>query len=77
MVFKVGIIGGSGLEDPQILQNAKEVEVNTPFGKPSDKYIEGTIHGVPCVLLARHGRKHDIMPSDVNFRANLWGMHSL
>ncbi|EYC41081.1 hypothetical protein Y032_0583g304 [Ancylostoma ceylanicum] len=77
MVFKIGIIGGSGLEDPKILQNAKEVEINTPFGKPSDKYIEGTIGDVPCILLARHGRKHDIMPSDVNFRANLWGMHSL
>ncbi|KAL6735765.1 hypothetical protein Aduo_006175 [Ancylostoma duodenale] len=77
MVFKIGIIGGSGLEDPNILHDAKEVEINTPFGKPSDKYIEGTIGDVPCILLARHGRKHDIMPSDVNFRANLWGMHSL
>ncbi|EYC45513.1 hypothetical protein Y032_0425g1236 [Ancylostoma ceylanicum] len=77
MVFKIGIIGGSGLEDPQILQNAKEVEVTTPYGKPSDKYIEGIIGDVPCIILARHGRKHDIMPSDVNFRANLWGMHSL
>ncbi|ETN75754.1 hypothetical protein RB195_020526 [Necator americanus] len=77
MVFKVGIIGGSGLEDPQILQNAREVEVETPFGKPSDKYLEGTIGDVHCIILARHGRKHDIMPSDVNFRANLWGMHTL
>ncbi|VDL64339.1 unnamed protein product [Nippostrongylus brasiliensis] len=89
MVFKVGIMGGSGLEDPQILQDAEEVEVSTPYGEPSDKmakfvfnvipnvFFTGTIGGVPCILLARHGRKHDIMPSDVNFRANLWGMHSL
>lgn len=40
-------------------------------------FLTGTIGDVPCILLARHGRKHDIMPSDVNFRANLWGMHSL
>ncbi|KAK6061035.1 methylthioadenosine phosphorylase [Cooperia oncophora] len=77
MPIKVGIMGGSGLEDPQILHNAKEVEINTPYGAPSDKYIVGTIGDVECILLARHGRKHDIMPSDVNFRANLWGMHSL
>ncbi|XGW11083.1 hypothetical protein V3C99_012522 [Haemonchus contortus] len=77
MPIKIGIMGGSGLEDPQILHNAKEVEVNTPYGKPSDKYIVGVIGDVECILLARHGRKHNIMPSDVNFRANLWGMHSL
>lgn len=65
------------MEDPQILHNAREVEVTTPYGKPSDKYIEGTIGDVTCILLARHGRKHDIMPSAVNFRANLWGMQSL
>uniref|UniRef100_A0A0K0DJJ2 S-methyl-5'-thioadenosine phosphorylase n=1 Tax=Angiostrongylus cantonensis TaxID=6313 RepID=A0A0K0DJJ2_ANGCA len=77
MPFKVGIIGGSGLEDPQFFKDAKEVQVNTPYGKPSDSFMEGTIGDVPCILLARHGRQHTIMPSDVNFRANLWGMHSL
>ncbi|PIO77171.1 hypothetical protein TELCIR_00754 [Teladorsagia circumcincta] len=77
MPIKIGIMGGSGLEDPQILHNVKEVELTTPYGKPSDKYIVGTIGDVDCILLARHGRKHNIMPSDVNFRANLWGMQNL
>ncbi|PAV58605.1 hypothetical protein WR25_16031 isoform A [Diploscapter pachys] len=75
--FKLGIIGGSGLEDPQFFKDVKEVVIDTPFGKPSDSYLEGTIEGVKVVLLARHGRKHDIMPGNVNFRANLWGMHML
>ncbi|CAI4230844.1 unnamed protein product [Auanema sp. JU1783] len=77
MVFKVGIMGGSGLEDPQILQNPVEVEIDTPFGKPSDKYTTGTINGVQCILLSRHGKKHDIMPGNVNYRANMWGFMKL
>ncbi|CAD5231526.1 unnamed protein product [Bursaphelenchus xylophilus] len=72
--LKVGIIGGTGLEDPQILENVREVEYDTPFGKPSDKLKEGTIHGVPCVLLSRHSKKHDIDPTGVNYRANLWAL---
>ncbi|KAL7058031.1 hypothetical protein AAHC03_017023 [Spirometra sp. Aus1] len=75
--LKVGIIGGSGLDDPKILENQKEVRVTTPFGEPSDALLEGTISGVPCVLLARHGRKHSIMPANVNFRANIWALKSL
>ncbi|CAI2342546.1 unnamed protein product [Caenorhabditis sp. 36 PRJEB53466] len=75
-MVKVGIIGGSGLEDPKILQNTSTVSVETPFGKPSDDLVEGTINGVECVLLARHGRKHDIMPGNVNYRANLWALYS-
>lgn len=51
--FQVGIIGGSGLNDPDILHDRKECKVTTPFGDPSDVLIEGTISGVPCVLLAR------------------------
>ncbi|CAJ0587765.1 unnamed protein product, partial [Mesorhabditis spiculigera] len=73
-MVKVGIIGGSGLEDPQILQNPRKIEVDTPFGKPSDVLIEGEIGGVPCVLLSRHGRNHEIMPTNVNYRANLWAL---
>uniref|UniRef100_T1JKL3 S-methyl-5'-thioadenosine phosphorylase n=1 Tax=Strigamia maritima TaxID=126957 RepID=T1JKL3_STRMM len=71
---KVGIIGGSGLDDPNILEKRKEIVVTTPFGDPSDALIEGTIKGVTCVLLARHGRGHTIMPSNVNYRANIWAL---
>jgi len=72
--FKIGIIGGTGLEDPKILVNAKEVHVDTPYGTPSDALIEGTIHGVPCVLLSRHGRKHQWSPTNINYRANIWAL---
>lgn len=73
-VVKVGIIGGSGLDDPDILQDRVESEVDTPYGKPSDVLLSGTIAGVPCVLLARHGRKHTVMPTNVNYRANLFAL---
>ncbi|VDN15616.1 unnamed protein product [Dibothriocephalus latus] len=75
--MKVGIIGGSGLDDPEILENQKEIHVTTPFGEPSDALLEGTIAGVPCVLLARHGRKHSLMPANINFRANIWALKSV
>ncbi|KAK2852192.1 hypothetical protein Q7C36_007393 [Tachysurus vachellii] len=71
---KIGIIGGSGLDDPDILEGRSERYVETPFGKPSDALILGKIRDVECVLLARHGRKHTIMPSNVNYRANIWAL---
>lgn len=74
---KIGIIGGSGLDDPDILEERKENVVDTPFGAPSDALIAGKINGVDCVLLARHGRKHDIMPTNVNYRANIWAMRAI
>ncbi|KAK7790946.1 hypothetical protein R5R35_005876 [Gryllus longicercus] len=77
LAVKIGIIGGSGLDDPDILENRRETLVSTPFGDPSDVLIEGTINGVPCVLLARHGRKHTIMPSKVNYRANIWALREI
>ncbi|XP_037956605.1 S-methyl-5'-thioadenosine phosphorylase-like [Teleopsis dalmanni] len=77
MPIKIGIIGGSGLDDPDILENRKETHITTPFGETSDALIEGEIAGVKCVLLARHGRKHDIMPTNVNYRANIWAMRNL
>jgi len=67
----VGIIGGSGLDDPAILRGAAEREVSTPWGAPSSPLRCGEIAGVPCVLLARHGRRHTIPPSRVNDRANI------
>jgi len=69
--MKIGIIGGSGLDNPDILEEVKEIEVETPFGKPSSLLKEGKIKGVDVVLLARHGREHTIPPTQVNFRANI------
>uniref|UniRef100_A0A3P9MNI4 S-methyl-5'-thioadenosine phosphorylase n=1 Tax=Oryzias latipes TaxID=8090 RepID=A0A3P9MNI4_ORYLA len=70
----IGIIGGSGLDDPDILEGRTERYVDTPYGKPSDALILGKIKNVECVLLARHGRQHTIMPSNVNYRANIWAL---
>ncbi|XP_055535429.1 S-methyl-5'-thioadenosine phosphorylase [Wyeomyia smithii] len=75
--IKIGIIGGTGLDDSQIIEARVEKVVNTHFGNPSDVFIEGKIAGVDCVLLARHGRNHSIMPSNVNYRANIWALKSL
>ncbi|XP_063074388.1 S-methyl-5'-thioadenosine phosphorylase [Engraulis encrasicolus] len=72
--IKIGIIGGSGLDDPDILEGRTERYVDTPFGKPSDALIVGKIKDVECVLLARHGRHHTIMPTNVNYRANIWAL---
>jgi 5'-methylthioadenosine phosphorylase len=70
-MVKIGIIGGSGLDNPNILENAKDIDVATAFGKPSSKLKAGKIKGVNVVLLARHGREHTIPPTQVNFRANI------
>eukprot|EP01137_Pigoraptor_chileana_P011580 Opistho-2@62681 len=75
-VIKVGIIGGSGLDDPKLFENRTEKYVDTPYGKPSDALICGNIRGVDCVLLARHGRKHNISPTNVNYRANIHALKS-
>ncbi|KAJ8970391.1 hypothetical protein NQ317_018370 [Molorchus minor] len=74
LTVKIGIIGGSGLDDPDILKNRKEKKVTTPFGDPSDVLILGEIQNVQCILLARHGRTHSIMPGKVNYRANIWAL---
>jgi 5'-methylthioadenosine phosphorylase len=68
---KVGIIGGSGMDDPQLMKNKKEKAVKTPYGKPSSSLTTGKISGVDTVILARHGRDHSIYPTGVNFRANI------
>lgn len=59
------------------MKNRQELKVTTPFGDPSDVLITGTIGEVQCVLLARHGRKHGIMPSKVNYRANIWALKEI
>lgn len=68
---RIGIIGGSGLDDPQLLAGARDEAVTTPWGAPSSPLRHGRIEGVECLLLARHGRAHTIPPSQVNNRANL------
>lgn len=73
-MVKLGIIGGSGLDDPKILKEAKEIEVVTPYGKPSSALTIGKISGVDIVILARHGRKHTIMPTKVPNQANIWAL---
>ena len=73
----VGIIGGSGLYKMEGLENDQEVFIDTPFGKPSDAIICGTIAGNKVGFLARHGRGHSILPSEVNYRANIYALKSL
>jgi 5'-methylthioadenosine phosphorylase len=73
----VGVIGGSGLYDLEGLEDVREVELATPFGAPSDAYVTGRLSGVPMVFLPRHGRGHRIAPSEINFRANIWGLKRL
>jgi 5'-methylthioadenosine phosphorylase len=73
-MVRIGIIGGSGLDNPDILKNAKDVEANTPYGKPSSNLKIGKIGKVDVVLLARHGRHHEIPPSKVNYRANIYAL---
>jgi len=74
---KFGIIGGSGLYDMEELTDRSEVSVDTPFGAPSDSFILGTIGGKRVAFLARHGRGHRILPSELNFRANIYAMKKL
>jgi 5'-methylthioadenosine phosphorylase len=74
---KIGIIGGSGLYQMPELENIEEVRVETPFGSPSDAYITGTLEGVRVAFLPRHGRGHRYTPSELPFRANIYGMKML
>ena len=73
----VGVIGGSGLYEIEGLTGIKEVQVETPFGAPSDKYVTGRLNDVRMVFLPRHGRGHRLTPSEVNYRANIFGMKML
>jgi len=73
-MIKIGIIGGSGLDNPDILKDAREEEHETLFGHPSSGIREGTINGVEVALIARHGKEHTIPPGQVNNRANIWAL---
>lgn len=73
----IGVIGGSGLYEMEGLKILEEVRLETPFGKPSDAYILGELEGRRVAFLPRHGRGHRVSPSELNFRANIWGMKKL
>src|SRR3954462_7412665 len=73
----IGIIGGSGLYSMQGLTDIREIRVKTPFGVPSDAIVTGTLEGKRVAFLARHGRGHRILPTEINFRANIYAMKLL
>src|SRR5579885_625333 len=73
----IGVIGGSGLYAMQGLTNTKEVHVKTPFGDPSDAIVLGTLEGKQVAFLARHARGHRILPTEINYRANIYAMKLL
>ena len=77
MATTIGVIGGSGLYEMEGLENIEHISIDTPFGKPSDDYVIGMLNGVRMVFLPRHGRGHRFMPSEVNYRANIYGMKEL
>ena len=74
---KIAIIGGSGIYDPDMLEDAKKIKVYTPFGKPSDMITIGTYHNQKIAFLPRHGAGHQIPPHMINYRANIWALKSL
>jgi 5'-methylthioadenosine phosphorylase len=77
MPVQIGIIGGSGLYDMEELTDREEIRLSTPFGEPSGPYVTATLRGQRVAFLARHGAGHKIMPSELNFRANIFGFKLL
>lgn len=73
----IGVIGGSGLYEMDGLTDVRTVRIATPFGKPSDAFVIGTLFGRRVAFLPRHGRGHRLMPTDINYRANIYGMKKL
>jgi 5'-methylthioadenosine phosphorylase len=74
---RLGVLGGSGLYAMERLENVQELTIDTPFGAPSDSLRLGTLGGMEVVFLARHGRHHTFLPTEVPYRANIWAMRSL
>ncbi len=72
--IKIGIIGGTGLDDPKLLSDFQELETETPFGQPSSKLTTGKLAERQVVIIARHGKNHSIMPTKVPYRANIWAL---
>ena len=75
--MRIGIIGGSGLYHLEELQGAEEICLETPFGSPSSAYVTGEVCGIPVAFLPRHGVGHVLMPTEIPFRANIWGLKKL
>ena len=76
-MVRIGIIGGSGLDDPKLLTESEEKEIDTPYGRPSSKVTIGILNGIDVCIIARHGKSHEIPPSLVNYRANIWVLKNL
>lgn len=74
---RLGVLGGSGLYEMDGFEGREEVRLETPFGEPSDAFITGRLEGREIVFLSRHGRGHKVNPSEINYRANIWGMKKL
>ncbi|MHA7734100.1 S-methyl-5'-thioadenosine phosphorylase [Nitrosopumilus sp. S6] len=74
---EIGIFGGTGIYDSGLLEDAKEVDIDTPYGKPSDTITVGTFKGRKIAFLPRHGKKHAIPPHRINFKANIWAFKEL
>ena len=74
---EIGVIGGSGLYGMSELEDKEEVQIDTPFGSPSETYVVGGLSGKRVAFLARHGKNHRILPSELNFRANIYGFKKL
>jgi 5'-methylthioadenosine phosphorylase len=75
--ISIGVLGGSGIYEMDGVAKIEEIEVSTPFGNPSDKFMIGDLNGIKVAFLPRHGRRHGILPSEVNFRANIFGFKKL
>ncbi len=75
--IKIGVIGGSGIYDMEGLAEIDEIKIDTPFGSPSDKYIIGTLNNTKVAFLPRHGRQHHLLPSELNYRANIYGFKAM
>jgi len=74
---RIGLVGGSGVYDLSAIDDLREERIDTPFGRPSDAYVTGTLSGVPVAFLSRHGRGHRLAPSEINYRANVCGFKLL
>ncbi len=74
---QIGVVGGSGLYRMDALKDMREHHLDTPYGKPSDPLISGTIEGIPVVFLARHGQGHRLIPNEVPYRANIYALKQM
>ena len=74
---EIGIIGGTGIYDPGLLEDSKELSIETPYGAPSEKITVGQYNGKKVAFIPRHGKKHTILPHMINYRANIWALKEL